>query len=148
MITQNQICSFEIEKYSTEYTFGGTREGFYIHLKDTAGNESTGEVAPLSGRSLETLDQAYSNLLQLRENFLNNKLTPFALHPSVMFGMQMALYSLQNQKHKANPPVTKLYIAPPKLFAAKGPVKLKLGHLREPEAIAFFNTFKRKMVNY
>jgi o-succinylbenzoate synthase len=147
MKTQAQICSFDIEKYAKEYTFGGFREGFLVHLKDTDGNEATGEIAPLPGRSLETLDEAYANLQQLKNNFLDNNLTPFPLQPSVMFGMQMAFYSLQNPKAKASPAMTKLYLEPPTLFGSKGPVKLKLGHLSVDDAIAFFNKFKRSEKN-
>jgi o-succinylbenzoate synthase len=141
-----KICSFEIEKYQREFTFGGTKEGFTIHLKDTEGNVSCGEVAPLHGRSLESLDQAYHHLKKLQEYFLNSDFTPFNLHPSVMFGMQMALYKLQNQTKEITIPITKLFFSPP-LFIPSGPVKLKLGNYKLDEAITFYNKFKRKEQN-
>lgn len=147
MKTVNQICSFEIEKYAREYTFGGYREGYYIHLKDTSGNTATGEVAPLPGRSLESLHQAYENLERLRRQFLENDFSPFSLYPSVMFGMQMALYQLQHPNEKSNCDTTKLFLTPPTFFGAKGPVKLKLGHLDVDGAVSFFNKFKRKEKN-
>jgi O-succinylbenzoate synthase len=137
MSTCAQICGFELEKYAAKMKSGNIREGIYIHLKDTDGNEATGEVAPLPGRSLETLDDVYKNLEQLRNNFLNNNLEPFALHPSVMFGMQMAIYSLQNQKKPAEVEITGLYLSAP-AFCPKGPVKLKMGHLSIEKAAAFF----------
>lgn len=141
-----KICGFELEKFEKKFSFGGIREGFYIHLKDTLGNNSCGEVAPLPGRSLETLDQAYNNLITLRENFLNGDLKPFALHPSVMFGMQMALFDLQNSQPKFNGEITKLYTSPP-VLPSNGPVKLKLGNETTERAIEFFSKFKRKKKN-
>ncbi|MCH9616716.1 MAG: o-succinylbenzoate synthase [Chlamydiia bacterium] len=142
MDTCTQICGFELEKYAITMKSGQIREGIYIHLQDTNGNKATGEVAPLPGRSLETLDDAYKNLEKLKENFLKNHLEPFALHPSVMFGMQMALYSLQNQKKSSDAEVTRLYSSAPTFFH-KGPVKLKMGHLSIDEAAAFFHKCDR-----
>ena len=136
------ICSFELEKYSITMKSGNIREGVYIHLKDTEENEAIGEIAPLPGRSLESLDDAYINLQTLRNNFLNNKFTPFALHPSVMFGMQMALYSLQNQRKTPSLEITKLYFSPP-LFTPKGPIKLKMGDMSMDDAVSFFHKCDR-----
>ncbi len=143
MSMTGQICSFELEKYAKRFSFGGIREGVYIHLKGTDGRKSTGEVAPLPQRSLETLDMVLSDLNRFKNNFLDNNLTPFALHPSVMFGMQMALYSLQNDDPIFFPPITKLYLTPP-IFGARGPVKLKLGDYSLTDAISFYNKFSRK----
>lgn len=145
MSTTTQITSFEIEKFAKKFTFGktdGFREGLYVHLKDTDENTATGEVSPLPGRSLETLDEAHQNLLALKNNFMENDLKPLTLHPSVMFGMQMALYSLQQSSTTPSLPITKLLITPP-LLAPKGPVKLKLGDFRLDAAIAFFNKCDR-----
>ena len=143
MSITSQICSFEIEKYTKRFSFGGIREGVYIHLKDTDGRKATGEVSPLPGRSLETLEMVLTDLNRFKNNFLDNNLTPFALHPSVMFGMQMALYSLQNDDPIFFPPITKLYLTPP-IFTSSGPVKLKLGNYSVNDATIFYNKFLRK----
>ena len=144
MNTCTQICSFEIEKYCMKMSNDTLREGFYIHLKDTDGNSATSEVSPFAGRSLETLDEAYENLTLLRNKFLENDLTPSPLYPSVMFGMQMALYSLGHSDPFTWPPIIKLYTKPPLFYGSFGPVKLKLGDYSLNEAIAFFKKFKRK----
>ena len=137
MKTAAKLCGFEIENYTKKMSTGTFREGFYIHLKDTEGNSSTGEVAPFLGRSLESLDSAYSNILKIKDNFLNNSLSPSPLYPSVMFGMQMALYSIQNKPQKLNNPVSALYYDPPSK-KLEGKVKLKMGSLSVEEAIGFY----------
>jgi O-succinylbenzoate synthase len=146
MNEQVKICAFDIEKYSREFTFGGKREGLYIHLADTDGNKSSGEIAPLPGRSLETLEQAYDHIKKIRKNFLDGNFIPFNLHPSVMFGMQMALYKLQNKTTLVDTPVTKLFFSPP-ILNVSGRVKLKLGNFDIDEAISFYNKFKGKEKN-
>jgi len=144
MNTCAQICSFDIEKYCRKISHGGLREGFYVHLKDTDGNSATSEVSPLPGRSLETLDEAYENLTLLRNKFLENDLTPSPLYPSVMFGMQMALYSLTHSDPITSGPIIKLYTKPPLFYGSFGPVKLKLGDYSLNQAMAFFKKFKRR----
>ena len=146
MKTAAQITSFEIEKYAKKSKLGFVREGFFVHLQDTEGNKSTGEVAPLSGRSMETLEEAYQNLMKVRSNFLSNDLTPLPLYPSVMFGMQMALFCLQENRDIPSLEETKLYLKPP-LLPSSGPVKIKLGHLPLDEAIAFYQKMARKEKN-
>ena len=146
MKTAAQISGFEIEKYAKKSKLGFVREGFYIHLQDTEEHKSTGEVAPLPGRSMETLDEAYQNLLQLRKNFLNNQLDPLPLYPSVMFGMQMALYCLQEPRKALPLQKTTLYLKPP-LFPTSGPVKIKLGHLPVDQAVLFYQKMARKEKN-
>ena len=143
MNTLEKICSFELEKYTKRFTFGGIAEGIYIHLQDTSGRKSVGEVSPLPGRSLETLDMVLLDLNKFKNNFLENTLVPFALHPSVMFGLQMALYSLQNDDPIFFPPITKLYMKAP-IIPSRGPVKLKLGNYSLDDALIFYNKFSRK----
>jgi len=143
MNTLEKICSFECEKYTKRFTFGGIREGIYIHLQDTSGRKSVGEVSPLPGRSLESLEVALLELNRFKNNFLEKNLTPFALHPSVMFGLEMALRSLQNDSPIISPPVTKLYMKAP-IIPSKGPVKLKLGNYSLDDAVIFYNKFSRR----
>src|SRR3984957_19268121 len=66
---------------------GSVRKGLAIRLTDESGEERWGEIAPLPGRSKETLDQAYDQLLQI---FSKGKIQEEPL-PSVQFGLEGAL---------------------------------------------------------
>ena len=72
------------------------REGFVIELC-CDGQIGRGEVAPLPGFSVESLDEAYAQLVeQLSYWQLGQELALDALHPSVAFGLSMAQMELDN----------------------------------------------------
>jgi len=87
-----------------------SREGIIVHFTSSQGNEAFGEIAPLPGRSKETLDEALKQVKSLKDFFVVNKpipenlqkldghfikwLTDLSLFPSVQFGIEMAILNL------------------------------------------------------
>jgi O-succinylbenzoate synthase len=80
--TLNQVC-WRIYSYQLPYVSGGIREGLLIHTRDSQRNERWGEVAPLAGRSAETLEAA---LKQLLDYFSGKEIKQ--LFPSVQCGLE------------------------------------------------------------
>lgn len=70
---------------------GGVRDGLLVRFIQSDGDEKWGEVAPLPGRSRETLSEALAQLLQLLNT---GKTTEEELFPSVQFGLESALSPL------------------------------------------------------
>lgn len=73
------------------------RHGFVIELceDDKVGK---GEIAPLPGFSLETLDEAGEQLQQQVEQWINHEPVTFdTLYPSVSFGLSMAILELNGE---------------------------------------------------
>ena len=74
------------------------REGLIIQIKDAQGNHGEGEIAPLTGVHLESLEDAEINLV----NILEGKKAEFKVLHSVCFGLEMAwnvyLTKIQDQK--------------------------------------------------
>jgi len=64
----------------------GKREGLILEINNAQGGKSWGEIAPLPGRSRETLKEALEQLTAA----LKGETLP-ALFPSVQFGLQSAL---------------------------------------------------------
>ena len=84
------------------------REGLIVRLASN-GEEGFGEIAPLPGRSKETLERALAQIQDIKSELLTltvpDKLTrldgrlgsllkKFELRPSVQFGLEMALLNL------------------------------------------------------
>jgi len=111
------IQNFQIYKYALPLNQPLTvlghqlnnREGFIIHLESDANTEGFGEAAPLPGLSAETLQDALEQLQFLQSRFINLPipdgvekldgafdawLTKFKMHPSVQFGIEMAVLNL------------------------------------------------------
>ena len=74
------------------------REGLILQIKDAQGNRGEGEIAPLTGVHLESLEDAEKKLI----NILEGKKVEFKVLPSVCFGLEMAwngyLTKIQDQK--------------------------------------------------
>ena len=74
------------------------REGLILQIKDAQGNHGEGEIAPLTGVHLESLEDAEINLV----NILEGKKAELKVLPSVCFGLEMAwngyLAKIQDQK--------------------------------------------------
>lgn len=72
------------------------REGFIVELAQD-GQLGRGEVAPLTGFSIESLDDVYSQLVdQLAQWQRGEELALDELYPSVAFGISMAQLELDN----------------------------------------------------
>ena len=63
------------------------REGLILQIKDARGNHGEGEIAPLTGVHLESLEDAEINLI----NILEGKKSEFEVLPSVCFGLELSL---------------------------------------------------------
>jgi len=73
------------------------REGFVVELA-LDGNTGLGEVAPLAGFSIETMDEAYSQLVEQLALWQQGVELNFdGLYPSVAFGLSMAQMELTKQ---------------------------------------------------
>ena len=74
------------------------REGLILQIKDAQGNRGEGEIAPLTGVHLESLEDVEKNLI----NILEGKKAELKVLPSVCFGLEMAwngyLTKIQEQK--------------------------------------------------
>lgn len=68
-----------------------SREGLLLQLQDRNGYYSFSEIAPLSGFSNETLQQATTQIISLLNNELDYKQQKTALYPSVRFAIECAL---------------------------------------------------------
>lgn len=73
------------------------REGFVVELA-LDGDTGLGEVAPLAGFSIETMDEAYSQLVEQLALWQQGVELNFdGLYPSVAFGLSMAQMELTKQ---------------------------------------------------
>lgn len=73
------------------------REGFVVELA-LDGDTGLGEVAPLAGFSIETMDEAYSQLVEQLALWQQGVELNFdGLYPSVAFGLSMAQMELMQQ---------------------------------------------------
>jgi O-succinylbenzoate synthase len=82
------LISYTVYRYRLPYRPPfSQREGLLLHCVHSRG-EGWGEIAPLPGRSRETLLEAQQQLLEI----LSSKQQPSKLHPSVSFGLSSALH--------------------------------------------------------
>ncbi|KHT45885.1 o-succinylbenzoate synthase [Vibrio sinaloensis] len=73
------------------------REGFVVEL-ELDGETGRGEIAPLPGFSLESMDDAYSQLVEQLALWREGRTFELdKLYPSVAFGLSMAQLELENQ---------------------------------------------------
>jgi O-succinylbenzoate synthase len=82
VVIEWMIYSFQLPLIS-----GNFRNGLILRLVDHLGRERWGEIAPLPGRSKETIEQALDQLLKI---FAEGKMDKELL-PSVQFGIECAL---------------------------------------------------------
>ncbi len=69
-----------------------SRKGFIVEITDTNNNKAYGEAAPLEGYSIETIDEAFLQLLLIKKTFTNFKeLQLDGFVPSVRFAIESAL---------------------------------------------------------
>lgn len=98
-----RIETLTFQRYQIPMTTGQMRRGILVNITNEAGDSSRGEIAPLPGWSHETLDEAESQLINIRPVILNREweahtclteLSGLSLFPSVSFGLESALLSL------------------------------------------------------
>lgn len=71
------------------------REGFVVELSD-GGRIGRGEIAPLPGFSTETMDEAYTQIVEQLISWQQGNQPDYELlAPSVAFGLSMALLELE-----------------------------------------------------
>ena len=81
------MIEWKIYHFQLPLVSGGIRNGLGLQLVDDQKNEKWGEIAPLPGRSKETIEQARDQLLKI---FSKGKVEE-ELFPSVQFGLESAL---------------------------------------------------------
>ena len=70
------------------------REGFVVVL-ESDGKVGRGEIAPLPGFSIESMDDVYSQLIEQLALWQNGQVLDYTdLYPSVAFGLSMAQLEL------------------------------------------------------
>ena len=84
-----KLSLFEVYRYTLP-----SRNGIFVRLRNEIGQEGVGEVAPLPGRSKETLEEALTALNDIKLRLFSKNLTSTTYPPSVLFGMEMAMLSL------------------------------------------------------
>ena len=112
MIEKVHVFSFEVP------LLGGLpkRKGLVIELQDTSGKSSWGEISPLPGFSIETLDQASVQVAKEIPNLaktsplkaLQRILKDRNLYPSVSIGLFGALYGLIRKNRGLQSPLSGL----------------------------------------
>ena len=92
-----------LQPYTFTLTNGEIRSGMHIHLMNEMGEMSVGDIAPLSGWSKETLDEAAQEITQKQPDIVATNwtletwvedLARLKLLPSVSFGLESALLAL------------------------------------------------------
>src|SRR5689334_13628120 len=81
------MMEWKVYRFELPLVSGGIRSGLLLQFIDDKKQEKWGEIAPLSGRSQETIEQAVDQLLKI---FLNGKVEE-KLFPSVQFGLESML---------------------------------------------------------
>ena len=92
-----KLKDFQIYSYETPLKGKGVRKGFLIKLTNEDGKKGIGEIAPLPGWSQESYEDVLASLKNLRLKFLDGDLSPIYLPPSILFGMECAIWQLQNE---------------------------------------------------
>jgi o-succinylbenzoate synthase len=87
LIQNSRLKEWKIYSFQLPLVSGGFRNGLILRLIDDLGKEQWGEIAPLPGRSRETIQQALDQLLKI---FSDGKVEEELL-PSVQFGLESAL---------------------------------------------------------
>ena len=122
---------FDIHRYKIDVEGLGTREGLLLQ-----GESGWGEVAPFPGRSRETLEEAYAQLLKLEGE----------LYPSV----QMGLYGLTAPKIDRIPVCLLLMGTPQEIYRRANndhgcrAAKVKIGSFSVPTAVSIVQDLKQK----
>lgn len=102
----------------------------FVHITDQEGNSGWGEIAPLPGWSLETLDEALRQFDQKYQEILKvdslETLSDLELLPSVSFGIESALLSILH-------PLSSHTVATSALLMGSPQEIMKLAEMRHKE---------------
>jgi O-succinylbenzoate synthase len=122
------------------------RNGLILQLQNNQGHSSFGEIAPLPGFSVETLQQAQEQILALLNSGIGNRPLSDNLYPSVRFAVESALRYAPFAKQLGNEHVIPLLqgdnqsvIKHYQALAMPTIIKLKVGRQRVQQDIALFN---------
>lgn len=141
----DSVASWKLYRYTLPLiTFGDLRHGLILHMIHSDGKEGWGEIAPLPGRSKETLEEATTQLLKTLA--LTGSPSPLLL-PSVSFGLESALTPYQ-------PPTTPfplwaLLAGTPDAMKEKAKraeqegfssLKIKVSHLNDKQAYSLISS--------
>lgn len=85
-----------------------SKQSYIIRLVDDQGKSGLGEVAPLEGRSIESMEEALDCILAVKAQMTEGTFNPFPLPPSVMFGLSSALADLNTELEPFSFPMTTL----------------------------------------
>lgn len=123
---------YDLDSYAIPLTNGTVRQGVIVTIETDEGEFGMGEIAPLPGRSIETLDEAREMAIAYLE-----KKTSFA-PPSVLFGVSCAFTPIRED----------LYFELTHLFDPSWKegkyLKVKLGDKTVNEAIALTESIVAK----
>lgn len=129
------------------------RESLLLHLQDEWGRSSDGEVAPLPGRSVETLEQCLIQIQTLRSHIeaipwtlgcYAHYLRALSLLPAVCFGLESALLTLLDPLPPHSVPISALFMGSPQEILSQAAersregysvAKLKIGDLSDSDAL-------------
>lgn len=81
------VIEWKIYRFELPLVSGGMRSGLLLQFIDDKKQEKWGEIAPLSGRSQETIEQALDQLLEI----LSKGKVEKERFPSVQFGLESML---------------------------------------------------------
>lgn len=106
-----KIHTCSLHPYTIFLTNGQIRSGALIRIADEKGQIGLGDIAPLPKFSLETLEDAFTQMQQKQDAIVQihwsmdtiwQQLEEFKLLPSVLFGLESALLALLDpiNKHK------------------------------------------------
>lgn len=156
-----RLARYELTKYTLifkhplvfkKYTLD-KRQGYILRIEDTHGKVSQGEISPLPGFSIETLDQAYHQTTTFLDKLLDKKLTDIPstenLYPSVSFGLETVFFSFFHSVASLTPPLCSLLtgsfeqiVQKVKKHPNSAAYKLKLANFSAKESLLVIKTIK------
>lgn len=155
-----KIQAFHLKPYEFYLKNGSIRKGSLIQIVDKVGNNGWGDIAPLPNWSKETLQEALQDLEKKKETILAidwqekeclEELNNLSLHPSSLFGLESALYSLLTPITKCPIMTSSLLMGSCEEILAQAEqreregytsVKLKVGSLNFDEAFFIIDRLK------
>lgn len=144
---------------------GQDRRGAFLNISDEQGNSAWGEIAPIPGRSFETLPEALGSLNQKKNEIIEIDWTPqncfkemtgLNLFPSAIFGLESAILSLLSPRSTFQVNSSAFFMGSPseileqaESFQGFPTAKVKVGDLTFEEAFYVIdrlkNTFKLRV---
>ncbi len=148
----NSLFSYTLHKYALPLVHTqDKREGILLCINDMF----WGEIAPLPGFSRETLQEAYTQLQEVLPLLASHKtsLENLSLFPSVQFGIESALYSMNHETVEFSVPLSALLMGSYEDILRKAEqcekegyksAKLKISQLSKKEAFDLIHLLKDK----